>query len=133
MRAAALSTLVLVLPFALSPTTADPAPAVPIAAAGFSFVSPATVVPPGTAVEFTALSLPHTVTTSNTTDDARDGVANDPRNNDTHPDTFNRNLPQGASFTHTFAKEGVYWFHCQLHRSFGMIGAVVVLDPKSLP
>lgn len=42
-------------------------------------------------------------------------------------------LPRGTSFTHTFEKEGFYYYHCSFHGRAGqkgMWGVVVVGDPK---
>ena len=101
--------------------------AVPVEAVGFSFVSPVVVVPAGTAVEWNGRLLPHTVTTSDGILEAVQGTPNDLANADGDPDTFNQFLPQGGVYRHTFEEPGIYPYYCALHRSFGMVGAVVVV------
>lgn len=131
-----LKSLALALAVALAligaPAAHAAASSVPIVAAGFSFLSPVVVVPLGTAVTWMAAALPHTVTTTDASP-VGDGSANDPSNGDANPDTFSVQLPQGSSFTHTFATAGVFNYHCELHHRLGMIGTVVVVDPTALP
>lgn len=120
LAAAALLLLVLVHPAAGSTT-------VPVAAAGFGFTPAALVVPLGTTVEWTALALPHTVTTAASLDDARAGRANDAANADEDTDTFHAPLPMGAERAHTFSKAGTFAYFCQLHHRSGMVGTIVVV------
>lgn len=106
---------------------------VPVAAAGFSYVSPLLVVPVGSTVTWMGALLPHTVTTDASPQDALAGTPNDATNSDGNPDTWNAALPQGGSFSHTFANAGTFTYHCELHSTFGMVGVVVVTDPNMLP
>lgn len=130
MRTVLVSALALVIPFVLAPALADP---VPVAAAGFSYVSPVLVVPVGTTVTWMGELFPHTVTTDAGGTNSLMGIPNDPTNSDGNPDTWNAALPQGGSFSHTFANAGVFNYHCQLHHTFGMVGVVIVVDPNTLP
>ena len=133
MRLAVL-TLAFAFALALAPAPAHAASVnVPVTAAGFSFITPVVVVPVGSTVTWTSQLLPHTVTTDDGGANSLTGVANDPSNSDGNPDTWNAGLPQGGSFSHTFATGGVFSYHCELHHTLGMIGVVVVLDPNMLP
>lgn len=98
-------------------SAALPAP-VPVAAAGFSFLSPALVVPAGSTVEWTGAALPHTVTSAASLDDARAGIADG---------AFDADLPMGAAYARTFASTGDQAYFCRLHYRVGMIGQISVV------
>lgn len=98
-------------------TAALPAP-VPVAAAGFSFVSPALVVPTGTTIAFVGAALPHTVTSAADANAAAAGTADG---------RYRIDLPMGTTGTHTFTQPGTYAYFCELHYRLGMVGAVVVV------
>lgn len=115
MRSIAIAvTLLALAPLA---TAALPANA-PVVAAGFSFVSPALVVPAGTTVEFVGAALPHTVTSAADLNAAAAGNANG---------AYRIDLPMGASGTHTFGTPGTYAYFCELHYRLGMVGTIVVV------
>lgn len=79
-----------------------------ITASGTDF-SPATVtIAPGTTVRWTATGGDHTVTP------------------DGHSEWSNANLPQGATFEHTFNDVGEFDYFCIPHQSLGMTGTVTV-------
>ena len=102
-----------------------PAP-VPVAAAGFNFVSPALVVPAGTTVMWVGAALPHTVTTAADLNAALAGAGNDETNSDADPDTFHAAFSTGETFSHTFDTPGTYTYHCEIHFRLGMVGTIVV-------
>ena len=101
-------------------------PPVPVIAAGFHFISPILVVPVGTTVEWRGEALPHTVTTSDSLEDALAGRANDRLNHDGQPDTFHKNLPVGVDVQHTYDAPGSFAYFCEVHRALGMVGLVEV-------
>ena len=109
-----LAALIALVPLA---TAALPAP-VPVVAAGFSFASPALVVPAGTTVEFIGAALPHTATSAADLNAAAGGVGNG---------AFDIDLPMGARGTVTFDTAGTYAYFCELHYRLGMVGTVVVV------
>lgn len=79
-----------------------------ITASGTDF-SPATVtIAPGTTVRWTSTGGDHTVTP------------------DGHTEWSSANLPQGASFEHTFNDVGEFDYFCIPHQSLGMTGTVTV-------
>ncbi|MGQ0534861.1 MAG: plastocyanin/azurin family copper-binding protein [Methanobacteriota archaeon] len=109
-----------------------PLPTVPVQAVGYAFGPRSLVVPAGTTVEWRARVFPHTVTTIDEpcvpSFDAYGGcTGNDPTNSDSDPDTFRKNLPQGAAATHRFDDPGVFHYFCELHGSLGMSGEIVVV------
>jgi glucose/arabinose dehydrogenase/plastocyanin len=109
--------------------TPSGAPA-PVAAVGQSFVSPVTVVPEGTTVQWTSGAIPHTVTTSD--EQCVPGVAgeNCEANGAEGEHRFDHRLSGGADqVSHTFTEDGVYPYFCKFHAQLGMTGTVVVVDP----
>lgn len=113
MRFALVLAALLLAPLA---SAALPAP-VPVAAAGFSFASPALVVPVGTTVQWIGELLPHTVTSAADPAAAVAGAADG---------AFRADLPMGSSATRTFSEAGTFAYFCELHYRFGMVGTIVV-------
>lgn len=113
MRIALVLTLLALVPVAAATL---PTP-VPVAAVGFSFASPALVVPAGTTVEWIGAALPHTVTSSADLSAAIAGV----------PDgALDADLPMGTRVSATFAESGQFSYFCRVHVRAGMVGTIVV-------
>lgn len=103
----------------LAPLAAAALPAnVPVVAAGFSFASPALVVPRGTTVEWEGALLPHTVTSAASANGALQGQSDG---------RFRGDLPMGSSYVRTFHAAGTYEYFCELHVRLGMVGTIVVV------
>ena len=90
-------------------------PVVVVTISGFTF--PPVTVARGTTVRWVNASrAPHTVTS---------GASSDPAD---HPGaSFDKVLPKGQTFEHTFANAGQQPYFCRFHEAAGMTGTVTVL------
>jgi plastocyanin len=92
----------------------DAAASFTVQAVGMTF-QPATItVPPGSTVEWTAISLSHTVTSGSGSTAAGAGSM------------FDLPLAQGHTVGFHFTTPGTFPYFCRVHEAFNMRGTVVV-------
>lgn len=110
------------------PAEAGPDAAVPVVAAGQSFLPPLTVVAEGTTVRWIGGAISHTVTASD--EPCVPHLAPGGCSPADGSPSFDA-LLDGAGDTaeHTFQEAGNQPYYCRFHYQLGMVGSVLVVDP----